>query len=786
MPDSPSASAALVQPDADPRSRRRSEDARFLTGQGAYVGDLAVPGELHAVLVRSPHAHASIRAVDVTGALAVPGVRAVYTAADLLAEGIGPLPCSLKLPEADGLVVPPRLALAQGTVRHVGDPVACVVADTPQAALDGAEQVLVDYEPLQAIVDPRQALAPDAPAIWPIAPGNRAFRFRRGDAEAVAAAMAEAAHVVGLDLVNPRVAAAAMETRTAVGSYDRASGIYRLVFSGASVHLVRNELADSIFRVPRDRVEVACPDVGGGFGAKNVTYPEYVLVLFAARRLGAPVRWTAERTEDLVGGVHGRDNLTRARLALDAQGRFLALSVETTANVGAYLSSLGPGPATTAPMPAMGGVYAIPSISMDVTGVFTHTAPIDAYRGAGKPEANYVIERLVEAAARRLGKDPAALRRLNLIRSFPYRTAMGATLDGGDLRAMLDHALARADAKGFGSRRRRVARTGRLLGQGVGFFLETSRGQPGEEASLVLDAQGKLLLTVGTQSNGQGHETSFVQALAERLRVPFESIRYTQADTARIATGGGHGGARSLHMGGTAMLLAADDLLRQARAVAARLLQSDEATMTFANGAFSVPGSANEAERSIELLVLKAAAEAAGLEAPLAGHGRHDGDRYTFPMGCHVVELEVDPETGETSIRRYVAVDDFGTLLNPLLTAGQIHGGLAQGIGQALMEEIGYDASSGQMTAATFMDYAMPRAADIPALDVSFVEVPTTANPLGAKGAGQAGAIAAPPVVVNALLDALRPLGVGHLDMPATPSRIWQAIQAARASDASG
>ena len=779
MPPPAAPPLPLVLPATDVRSLRRSEDARFVQGRGRFVEDLDSPGVLHGVMVRSPHAHAALKGIDVGEALAQPGVRAVFTAADLIGAGLGPLPCSQVLPATDGLVVPPRPALAHGAVRHVGDPVAFVVADTLRAAQDAAEQVLVAYEPLEAVVDPRDALADGAPRLWPEAPGNRAFRFRRGDAEATAAAMDQAAHVVSLDLVNPRVAAAALETRTALGSFDAASGRYRLLFSGASVHLVRNELADGVFKVARDEIEVACPDVGGGFGAKNVTYPEYVLVLFAARRLDAPVRWTAERTEDITGGVHGRDNLTHARLALDERGRFLALTVETTANIGAYVSSLGPGPATTAPLPAMGGVYDIPAVSMDVTGVFTNTAPVEAYRGAGKPEANYVIERLVDAAARQLGLSATALRKANLIRRFPHRNAMGAHLEGADLRPVLARVLQEADASGFPGRRRASRRRGLLRGWAAGCFLETSRGQPGEEAWLALEADGSLTLAVGTQSNGQGHETSFVQVLSERLGVPFESIRYVQADTARIASGGGHGGARSLHMGGAAMLLAADDLVRQARGVAARLLQAGEASLTFEAGLFAAAGGEGTPRQAIALSELRAAGDAAGLDAALVGHGRHDVDRYTFPMGCHVAEVEVDPETGAVTIARYLAIDDYGRLANPLLTAGQVHGGLAQGIGQALMEEIGYDRSSGQIMTATFMDYALPRAGDLPDFHLRFVEVPTTANPLGAKGAGQAGAIAAPPVIINAVLDALHPRGVTHLDMPATPQRIWEQLRAA-------
>lgn len=765
----------LVQAFADPRSERRREDVRFLSGNARYVGDIDRPGMLHAAVLRSPHAAAAIRSLDAEAARALPGVVAVYTGAEI--ASLAPMPCSLALDSAAGLVVPPRPVLALREVRHVGEPVAFVVARTARQALDAAEAISVDYDPRRAVVDADAALAPGAPALWDGAPGNLAYHYRRGDAEAVRTALSASAHVAELNLVNNRIVAAALEPRCAVASWDTAAGRGLLEVSAASVHMIRNELA-AILRVDAAQVDVVSPDVGGGFGMKNVSYPEYALLLHAARDLGQPVRWIAERTEDFQSGTHARAIRTTARLGLDLDGRFTALEVVTVSNLGSHVSSLGPGSATTAITPAVGGLYAIPAISLDVRGAFTNTSPIDAYRGAGKPEACYIVERLVDAAARRLGLDAVALRRRNLVRRFPHPTPMGVTFDSGEPVAALDAALKLADRAGFRARRRASERRGRLRGFGLGCFLETARGPVNEEAWVAAEPGGGFALAIGTQSNGQGHETSFVRLAADRLGVAAETVRLVQADTRRVPRGGGHGGARSLHMGGPAILLAADDLIAKARTRAAALLQTDASAVRYEDGLFSVVG---DPSRQIALASIAAALDAAGLAPLEAGHGDNRCDRYTFPNGCHVVEVEVDPETGTVVVERYTAVDDFGTLVNPLLTEGQVHGGLAQGIGQALMEEVVYDADGGQLVAATFMDYAVPRAGDLPSFDVRFREVPTAANPLGTKGVGQAGAIAAPPVIVLAVLDALAPLGVEHLDMPLTPERVWRAIRDAAA-----
>lgn len=761
----------------DPRSLRRREDERFLTGMGRYLDDERLDGELAAAVLRSPHAHAAIGAIDCDAARALPGVHAVYTAADI-AE-LGPLPCSVALASDEPLIVPPRFPLARDHVRHVGDPVAFVVADSAEIARDACELIGVDYDVLPSVTALAAAPAPDAPQIWPQAPGNRAFRFRRGDRAAVDAAFAGAAHIVSCELVNNRIVAAAIEPRMALGRFEAATGIYHLALSGASVHAIRHELANGVFRLPLDRIEVSCPDVGGGFGMKNVTYPEYALVLVAAQRLGRPVRWIAERIDEFGNGVHARDNLTTARLALDARGRFLALDVETTANLGAYVSSLGPGSSTNAPAAAMGGLYDIPAIAMDVHGVFTNTALIDAYRGAGKPEANYLLERLIDDAAHRLRIDPATLRKRNFIKRFPYAKALGTTIDCGDFAGNLDTVLLAADRKGFRRRKAAAKERGKLRGFGIGCFLETSRGQPNEEAWLSVRPDGTIDMAVGTQSNGQGHETSFAQVLSARLGLPVESFTLVQGNTARVPRGGGHGGARSLHLGGGALVLAADALIATARPIAAQLLQVTPEALVFDAGRFSARTEAGGLAKEIALLdVALHVAETTGVA--LSSHGDNRSDVITFPNGAQVAEVEIDPETGAIALESYVAIDDYGTLVNPLLTEAQVHGGLAQGIGQALLEEAVYDPDSGQLLSATFMDYAMPRAADLPFFDLRMVEIPTTANALGVKGCGQAGSIGAPQTVMNAILDALRPLGVRHLDMPATPAKIWRAIRDAQ------
>ncbi|HEX3883021.1 MAG TPA: xanthine dehydrogenase family protein molybdopterin-binding subunit [Stellaceae bacterium] len=755
------------------RSLRRFEDERFLRGRGRYVDDSDAAGQLHAVVLRSPHGHALIEGIETAAAAALPGVRGIFTAADLDADGIGELPCIAQVATVAPMIVPPRPALARGRVRHVGDAVALIVADTR----DAAERVVVNYRDLAAVVDGPAALAADAPLLWDQAPGNLCFRFERGDKAAVAAAFAAAAHVVELSLVNNRLVVMPVEPRAAVGRYE--DGRFDLLVTGQGVHSIRQQLADAVFHVPAEQVRVSAPDVGGGFGVKNFLYPEYVLVLWAARRLRQPVRFVAEAGEEFVAAAQARDNATTARLALDGEGRFLALDVDTIANLGAYLSTSGPGSSTNSPATAMGGVYNVPAVFMAVRGVFTNTVPIDAYRGAGKPEANYLTERLIELAARRLGLDPVELRRRNVITAFPHRSALGINIDCGRFADNIEETVRRSLAAGFAARRAEAASRGRLRGLGVASFLETSRGAPGERAEIRFAADRKVELVVGTQSNGQGHETSFPQIAADLLGLPLEAFRFVQADTRTVKSGNGHGGARSMHMGGTALALAAEQVIEKGKIVAAHLLQAEPGAVHFAAGRFETADG-----RGIDLLdVAVAAADPANLPEGMApgldGDGLNLSDLFTFPSGCHAAEVEIDPDTGLVTLVAYTAVDDYGRLVNPLITAGQVHGGVAQGIGQAMLEHTVYEAGTGQLLSGSLMDYALPRAGDLPAFDLTLVETPTKSNPLGVKGSGQAGCIAAPQTITHAVLDALAPLGVTHIDMPATPERVWRAMRAA-------
>ncbi|MEI6201938.1 MAG: xanthine dehydrogenase family protein molybdopterin-binding subunit [Enhydrobacter sp.] len=749
------------------RSIRRVEDARFLTGNGRYVDDIASPDCLWGHVLRSPHAHAKIARIDVAAAKAMPGVHGVFVAADL-AE-LGPMPC---LAAVKPLIVPPRSALASGRVRHVGDPVAFIVADSAAIARAASELVEVDYKALPSVVDGRAALAKDAPTLWDVAPGNLAFHFEKGDAAVVTEAIRTAAHVVEIDVMNNRVIVSPLEPRAGIARYDAATDTLDLELTGQGVHGIRRQLAEFVFKVAPDKIYLHAPDVGGGFGMKNFLYPEWILLLWAARKLGKPVRWTADRAEEFVAGAQGRDIAAKAKLALDGTGKILAMDVEMVANMGAYLSGNGPGASAVAASTAHGGVYDIPAIHVDVRGVFTNTVPVDAYRGAGKPEANYITERAIEAAARQLGRDPADLRRQNLIASFPHKTAMGMAIDSGGFVANLDQAVLQADVAGFEARRAEARARGKLRGLGVGCFLETSRGAPNEGAEVRFDSDGTVMVAVGTESNGQGHETAFAQIAADRLGVPMAAVRYVQADTRAVKSGSGHGGARSMHMGGAAVVKAIDATLEKARALAAHLLQASEDELVFASGGFAVRGS----ERRIDVLSM---ARESG--SSFGAHVMNMTDVFTFPSGCHVAEIEVDPDTGAAALVRYTAVDDYGRLINPQLTVGQVQGGVAQGIGQALVEHTVYDPQSGQLLSGSLMDYTMPRADDFPNFDITLVERPPAANPLGVKGSGQAGCISAPQTIMAAVLDALRPAGVEALDMPATPERIWQALRQAAA-----
>jgi carbon-monoxide dehydrogenase large subunit len=761
------------------RSINRLEDARFVQGRGRYVADLAPPNALHGVVVRSPHAHARIRGLDVGAARRMPGVAAVLTGSDLASDHIGPLPCAVtQIPMTTPLVVPPCHALARELVRYVGEPIAFVVAESIESARDAAEAVVVDYEPLAPVVAITDAVMPGAPLIWPEARDNIAFRFNSGEIGPVEAAIVSAAHVVECDLVNNRVVAASLETRGALGEFDAASGRLHLTASAAGAHAIRDLLAAAVFHIPRGQLRVSIPDVGGGFGMKNVLYPEWVLVLWAARRLGRPVQWIGDRSEDFVASAHGRDSLIRARLALDRNGRFLALETKVLANLGAYVSTVAPVVPTMAMASAMGGVYAIPLIAFQAQGVFTNTTPVDAYRGAGKPEANYLIERLIDLAAAKLGIDALKLRRKNIVSRFPYSSAMGLTIEQGSFAHAIDSAVAAAE--GFKARQKGSRARGRLRGLGYACFLETARGQPNEVAEVSFSEDGLIDLKVGTHSNGQGHETTYAQIAADALGLPLERFRFRQGDTNDLDSGGGHGGARSMHQGGTALLMAAEGLIENARRLAARLLQTSVDAVHYEAGLLRVAATGQEI--GVDEVARVSYQLASDDVAPgLAYQATHLCDRYTFPNGCHVAEVEIDPDTGEVKLERYAIFDDYGRLLDPRLTLGQVHGGVVQGIGQALFEHALYDVETGQILSGSLMDYALPRAGDIPSFEGSLTpDFPSSANRLGVKGSGQAGAIAAPATIMNAVMNALAPLGVTHLDMPATPSRIWHAIEAAR------
>lgn len=761
---------------------RRVEDQRFITGQGRYTDDISLPNQAHALVLRSPYAHATIKGIDATDALALPGALAVLTAADVRAAGLKPLMTPIKLTNRDGspMVVVPRLLLAEDTTRYVGDAVALVIAEDLATARDMLETVMVEYEDHPAIVETARAVEPGVPQVYPDAPGNICFDWGSGQPEAVEAAFAKAAKVARLRLVNNRLISHAMEPRNAIGDID-AEGRLTLYTSSQGVHDLHEVFTDEVFGIPRDKLRVVTPDVGGGFGTKIFPYPEQALVLLAAQKLGRPVKWTGERSDSAQADAHGRDNVTDAALALDADGKFLALSVDTIANLGGTLSPYGPFIPTLAGTMMLTGVYAIPCAAVRVRGVFTHTAPVDAYRGAGRPEAAYVIERLVEEAARVTGLSSAEIRRRNFIpaAAMPFKTALGQTYDSGDFNQTLTEALRLADLEGFEARRAAAAAMGKLRGLGMSSYIEACAGGSPENARLVMDEAGKLTIFIGTQSNGQGHATAYGQLAADALGLDIADITMVQGDTDRVRTGGGTGGSRSVPVGGVAVAKAADALIEKGKRLAAHLLEAAAADVEFADGRFTIVGT----DRAVGLKEVAAKAKAGQVpdgETPeLDGDGRFKPPAATFPNGTHIVELEVDPDTGGVTLERYIVVDDFGAVVNPLMLAGQVHGGIAQGAGQALIEEAAYDPQSGQLLTGSFMDYGMPRADLLPQIEFHLKNVPCTTNPLGIKGAGEAGAIGAPPAVINALIDALRPYGITHLDMPATPHKIWQAIQAA-------
>ena len=765
------------------QSLARKEDTRLLTGAGRFTADLLRPGMAHAAMLRSPHAHADILSIDIAAASAMPGVLAVLTAAEYAADGLGGIPSGSALirfpgtpPDQDFAFRPARPALATGRVRFPGDTVAMVVAETARQAQNAAEAIEIAYEIRPAVAGTAAAAVPGAPLVWDEAPGNICFHWSAGDAVAVDAAFAAAHQVVRLPAINNRIHVAALETRGAIGEYNAATGRYTLSTGSQMPHSLKAALA-GIFALPPDRFRVRVADVGGSFGIKNALYPEQILVLWAAQRLGRIVAWIGERADGFLSDYHARDNETLGELALDAEGHFLALRVASIAAIGAYLAPKGQLSPTTNTQ-ALAGVYRLPAIHVSVTGVFSHTAPTEVYRGAGRPEAVYLLERLVDHAARETGIDREALRRRNLLTPahLPYATALGLRYDSGDFPAMLSAGLQRADAAGFPIRRAAARNAGKLRGLGWAHYCERVAGGWAENAWLELAPTGRLTLLIGTMSNGQGHETAYAQLAAAQLGLDPEDIDVIQGDTDRIPSGGGTGGSASISIGGAAVASAATDLVNQALPLAADALEAAQADIAFTNGAFRIVGT----DRRIGLADIAGRLGQNGAPDMLAGTGFWNPDSPTFPNGCHVAEVEIDPDTGAWSLVAYTMLHDFGRVLNPMLLQGQLQGGVVQGIGQAACERVVHDTESGQLLTGSFMDYQIPRADELPPLKLETLPTAAPSHPLGIKGCGEAGAAGAPPAVMNALLDALAPLGVHSLDMPATPERVWQAIRKAR------
>jgi len=762
----------------------RREDERLLRGAGAFVDDLAPAGLAHGVMVRSAFAHARIRDLDVTAARAAPGVLAVLTSADLAAEGIGEIPHLVSPQPKLGTAFRPhgQPVLAGDRVRFVGDCLAFVVAETAAAAQDAAELIGIDYENLPAVTACDAATEAGAPQLWEDAPRNLAFEWECGDEAATQAAFDRAAHVVKLRVVNNRVVLSAIETRGAVASWDAESGKFTLSTGTQMPNSIKQQLVEKIFHLADEQVRVLVRDVGGGFGGKNSLYPEYVLSLLCARRLRRPVKWVGQRTDAFISDFHGRDNVNIGELAVDGDGRFTALRITSYANLGAYVANRGVVSPLNGVLVAI-NCYDIPHLYVHVMGVYTNTVPTDPYRGAGRPEILYLVERLVDVAAHDLGLDRVELRRRNYIPpdAFPYATPTGLSIDGAQFERNMEKALALSRWHAFEERRAQAKARGRLRGIGMANYLERCGGGAGlsENAILRFDAEGVATLVIGTMANGQGHITAYSQIVNECLGLPFEKIRVVQGDTDQVATGGGTGGSWSIPMGGGAVWQAADKVIEKARRLASHLLEAAEVDLAFAAGVFSVAGT--DVKLSLGEVATAAFDEArlpTGTERGLEGEARFTPENHTFPYGCHIAEVEIDAATGRVELVGYLAVHDFGRALNPLLLAGQVHGGVAQGIGQALHEHTVYD-QDGQLLSGSFTDYCLPRADDLPAFEFVLNGTPTTRNPMGVKGCGEAGAAGAPPAVINAVVDALKPYGVRHLDMPATPEQVWQAMRKA-------
>lgn len=767
---------------------RRKEDQRFITGKGHYTDDVSRPGQTYAYFVRSPHAHARIRAVDGTPAAAMPGVLAVLTGKDLADDKIGNLICGWMIHSKDGspMKMAPHPALASTKACYVGDPVAVVIAETLEQAKDAAEKVSVDYEVLPAVTDPAKARA--AAQIHDIAPDNTIYEWHLGDANATDAAIAAAKHVTKLDIVNNRLVPNAMEPRAALAEYDSGNDSLTLWNTSQNPHVARLVISAFVGMAPEHKLRVIAPDVGGGFGSKIFIYPEEVVCLWAARRVDRPVKWTSDRSEAFLADAHGRDHVTHAEMAFDAVGRITALKVKTVANLGGYMSTFSSSVPTYLYATLLSGQYAIPNIYCEVDAVYTNTVPVDAYRGAGRPEATFVVERMVEVGARELGIDPAELRKRNFIKSFPHQTPVIMAYDAGDYQASLKKAMELADVKGFGKRKRDAAKRGKLRGLGYSTYIEACGIAPSaavgslgagvglwESAEVRVNPTGNVEVLTGCHQHGQGHETTFAQLVSARLGIPIDQVSIVHGDTDKVQFGMGTYGSRSGAVGMSAIVKALDKVEAKARKIAAHVMEAAEGDIEFKDGKFTVAGT----DKSMAFGEVALAAYVGHkfptqeIEPGLKEGAFYDPTNFTFPAGCHICEVEIDQETGETEIANWTAVDDFGTLINPMIVEGQVHGGIAQGVGQALIEHTVYD-KDGQLLSGSFMDYAMPRAHNFPAFTVDTTETKCPSNPLGIKGCGEAGAIAAPAAVMNAITDAL---GTEKIEMPATPLTVWRTLQ---------
>lgn len=767
---------------------RRREDERFLTGAGQYTDDVTLHGQTYAVFLRSPYAHARIRSIDTTAARQAPGVVAVFTGADIAASKIGGLPCGWLIHSKDGTPMkePAHPIIAHDKVRHVGDQVALVVAESVLQAKDAAELIEVDYDELPAVINISSADGA-ASSVHDDVPGNVCYDWGHGNKDAVDAAFAVAAKVSALEFVNNRLIPNAMEPRAANASYTRHDDSYTLYVSNQNPHVERLLMCAFVLGIPESKMRVIAPDVGGGFGSKIFLYAEETALVWASKRVGRPIKWTADRSEAFLSDAHGRDHATKVELAMDAQGNFLAMRVKTIANMGAYLSTFASSVPTILYATLLAGQYKTPAVYAEVKAVFTNTAPVDAYRGAGRPEATYVVERIVETAARDLGVDPAALRRQNFITTFPYATPVGLTYDIGDYNAHLDKALVIADVAGYPARKAASEAAGKKRGLGYSCYIEACglapsniAGALGARAGLFeagevrVHPTGTVTVFTGSHSHGQGHETTFAQVVAGRLGIPVENVEIVHGDTGRIPFGMGTYGSRSLSVGGTAIVKAVDKVIAKGKKIAAHLLEAADTDIEFDNGEFRVAGT----DRKIPFGSVALTAYVPHnypldkLEPGLNENAFYDPTNFTYPSGTYVCEVEVDPETGKTRVERFTAVDDFGNIVNPMIVSGQVHGGIAQGLGQAMLEACVYDEESGQLLTGSYQDYAMPRADDLPNFTVDHTVTPCTHNPLGVKGCGEAGAIGSPPAFINALTDAL---GVRDIAMPATAERVWRA-----------